>query len=118
METSRQRDRTADHCRDLEVGQRYMVEHPIKFPERDQSKHADQEPKQNFISRKCDGQRDGPENDRADEPENENRTRGRGFRRRWLKRHGHDCSSSRRLARRARPVLSEAEWIDMCEMRA
>jgi len=54
-----------------------VIEHPVKFPKPDHSKDADQQPKQDLVSREHDEQRDRPKRDRADEPQNEGRTRSR-----------------------------------------
>ena len=75
-----------------------MIEHPVKFPKADHSEHADQQPKQQLVSGKHNQQRDCPKRDRADEPQNEGRTRCRdcGTRPGLLKSHGHASASSPR----------------------
>jgi ribosome assembly protein YihI (activator of Der GTPase) len=57
----------ADHSCDLEIRETFVIEHPVKFQECDQSEHADQQPKQDFESRERDEERDGPKDDRCDE---------------------------------------------------
>ncbi len=71
-----------------------MIEHAVKFPERDQAESADQQPKQNFEPGKRDEERDRPKSDCAEEAQNEHRARPRRFGRRFLKRRGHGLSSS------------------------
>ena len=75
MKTSGQHDRSTEQADDFETRQLRVVEHPIKFEQRDQTKDADQQPKENFVPGKRDQERDRPQHDRADEPQNENGAR-------------------------------------------
>jgi hypothetical protein len=74
IKTSSQQYCPANHSRDFEIGQALVIEHPVKFPESNHSEQADQQPKQYLVAREHDHQSDCPKRDRADEPQNENRT--------------------------------------------
>src|SRR5438270_14080167 len=70
IEAADQQDRAANHPGDLEIRERRAIEHSVKFPERDQSEHADQKPEQAFMSRKRNRQGDRPKHDGAGESKN------------------------------------------------
>jgi hypothetical protein len=74
IKTACQQNCAANHSCDFEIGQALVIEHPVKFQKPDQSEQADQQPKQNLVTRKHDQQSDCPKRNRADEPKNESGT--------------------------------------------
>src|SRR4029453_15768137 len=66
IKTAGEQDCAADHSCDFEIGQALVIEHPVKFQKPDQSEQADQEPKEDLVTRKHDQQSDCPKCDRAD----------------------------------------------------
>src|SRR5438270_6277285 len=56
IKTPGQHDGATNHRRDFEIRQAAVIEHSVKLPERNQSEAADQKPKENFVSGKCDRQ--------------------------------------------------------------
>ena len=73
-----------------------MIEHAIKFPERDQAERSDQGEKRDLVAGKNDAQRDRPEDKRAGETKNKNRA---------------PVTVLRRLARASRPCAAQSEMI-------
>src|SRR6266478_7202118 len=63
IKTPGEQDSAANHSCDLEIGQALVVQHPIKFQKADQSEHADQQPKQDLVTREHDQQSDCPKRD-------------------------------------------------------
>ena len=88
-----------------------MIQHPVKFPKSDHSKHADQQPKQDLVSGEHDQQRDCPKRDRADEPQNKSGTRGNHVRSGLLKSHGHHLHHSQGT-KQAQAQISEYERME------
>src|ERR1700682_3475820 len=80
----------ADHRRDLEVRQAFVIEHAVKFPEREHAERSDQREERDFVAGENDPERDRPEDERACEAKNKNRARRGWF---WcgdaLERLGH-----------------------------
>src|SRR5437764_1253571 len=70
IKTAGKQDGTANHSGDFEIGQAFIIKHPVKFEKPDHSEQADQQPKKNLVSGKHDQQRDRPERDGADESQN------------------------------------------------
>jgi hypothetical protein len=70
-----------------------VIQHPVKFPKSDHSKHADQQPKQDLVTGEHDQQSDRPKRDRADKPQNENRTGRNHVGAGLLKSYGHAFAS-------------------------
>jgi hypothetical protein len=93
IKTACQQNCAANHSCDFEIGQALVIEHPVKFQKPDQSEQADQQPKQNLVTREHDQQSDRPERDRADEPQNKSGTGGYHVRSGLLKSHGHAIAS-------------------------
>jgi hypothetical protein len=93
IKAASEQNSAANHSGDFEIGQALVIEHPIKFPKPNQSEHADQQPKEDLVTREHDQQSDRPKRDRADEPQNESGTGGKEVRSSLLERHGHPSSS-------------------------
>src|SRR5438270_13575281 len=83
-----------------------MVEHAVKFPERNQAEKADQSPKRELIPRERDQQRNCPENDGTAEAQDENGPSACGFTFEFPRsRDRHEPSSSEGLARLSTGLL-------------
>jgi len=102
IKTPGEQDRAANHPRDFEIRQALVIEHPVKFPKPDHSEHADQQPKQDLVTREHDQQSDCPKRNRADESQNESGTWRDHVCASLLQRCRHALASSRRMPRDAR----------------
>jgi hypothetical protein len=89
IKTAGEQNGAANHSRDFEIGQPLVIEHPVKFQESDQTENADQQPKQDLVTREHDQQGDCPKRDRADEPQYESRTGRKDVRPDLLQRGRH-----------------------------
>ena len=65
-------DHAANHAGEFEIRQSLVIEHGVKFPERDEAEDADQSPERHLITRKSDEECDRPEGDRTHESKNKN----------------------------------------------
>jgi hypothetical protein len=93
VKTAGKQDGAANHARDLEIRQTFVIEHSVKFQEPDHSEHANQQPKQDLVPGEHDDQRDCPKRDRADESQNEGGTRRNDVCPGLLKSRGHAFAS-------------------------
>ena len=93
IKTASKQNCTANHSRDFEIGQPFVIEHPVKFPKSDHTEQADQQPKQDLVPSEHDQQSDCPKRNRADKPQNESGTGGNHVRAGLFKSRGHALAS-------------------------
>src|SRR5438067_10490488 len=69
----------ANHRGDLEIRETLVIEHAVKFPQREQTEGPDQSEERDFVAGKNDSESERPENDGAPEAKNKNGARRRRF---------------------------------------
>src|SRR5262249_23308718 len=76
IETANEHDCPGNHCRDLEIRQTPVIEHSVKFPERDHAYGADQSVERQLVAGEDDQESYAPKDDRARETKNKSQSGG------------------------------------------